>query len=92
MLVELGVAVLIDDTSMVTSTVPVFAARSSTTVPLLLLNLPRHVDTPPKWSASKLGYVWFGSSWYVSAAIALKDRPAASMPAAIIESLFKCFS
>jgi len=27
--------------------------------------LPRQTDSPPIWSASKLGYVCDGSSWYV---------------------------
>ncbi|SAL56431.1 hypothetical protein AWB64_06222 [Caballeronia sordidicola] len=34
--------------SMVASSVPFFASRSIVTVPLLLLNLPRHTEMPPK--------------------------------------------
>ena len=41
--------------SMVTSTVPVFAAVSSTTLPDVVFTLPRQIDRPPKWSASKAG-------------------------------------
>jgi hypothetical protein len=44
-----------DPTSMFTLTVPVLATRSITIVPEAELNLPRHVDRPPMWSASKLG-------------------------------------
>ena len=38
----------------VMSTLPVLAARSRVTVPLVFLNLPRHTEMP-MWSASKLG-------------------------------------
>jgi len=40
--------------SIAISTVPVPAARSIVTLPLVLLNRPRHIDMP-MWSASKLG-------------------------------------
>jgi hypothetical protein len=36
------------------STVPLFAARSSVTLPEVLVNLPRQTEMP-KWPASKLG-------------------------------------
>ncbi|KAF1040205.1 MAG: hypothetical protein GAK33_01205 [Burkholderia lata] len=79
--------------SVVTSTVPVFAARSSVTEPLDLSNLPRQTDTPPMWSASKLGYVWLGSNWYVTlSAKAENDSDAASAPAAIIQCFFNSLS
>ena len=48
---------------MVMSTVPVPASRSSTIVPEVLVNLPRQIESPPMWSVSKLGEVWFGSIW-----------------------------
>src|SRR5690242_5478481 len=48
--------------SMVTSTVPVFASRSSTMVPPDAVNMPRHTETPPKWSASKDGWVCLAST------------------------------
>ena len=41
--------------STVTSRDPDFAALSYTTFPEVLVNLPRHTDRPPMWSASKLG-------------------------------------
>ena len=41
--------------SMATSTVPAPAALSRTTVPELRLNIPRHFERPPMWSASKCG-------------------------------------
>src|SRR5471032_2060354 len=79
--------------SVVTSTAPVFAARSSVTVPCDLSNLPRQTDKPPMWSASKLGYVWSGSNWYVDAAAnAENENEAASAPAAIIRCFFKSIS
>ena len=53
--------------SIVTSTVPVPAALSSVILPDELLILPRQNDTP-MWSASKVGYVWFGSIVYVAGA------------------------
>ncbi|MNY79942.1 hypothetical protein D3C86_2207990 [compost metagenome] len=45
----------IDDGSILISTVPALAARSSVTTPVDLSNLPRQLDRPPMWSASKLG-------------------------------------
>ncbi|MNL75255.1 hypothetical protein D3C87_2010290 [compost metagenome] len=45
----------IEAASILTSTLPALAARSSVTTPLDLSNLPRQVDRPPMWSASKLG-------------------------------------
>ena len=34
---------------------PLPASRSSTIVPEVALNLPRQLDSPPIWSALKLG-------------------------------------
>jgi len=51
----------IDFMSIVTSTVPAFAALSNVILPAELLNLPRHTDMPPLWSASNDGYVCAGS-------------------------------
>ncbi len=45
----------IDAASTVTSTVPAPLSLSSTTVPEVVSNLPRQTDSPPMWSASKLG-------------------------------------
>ncbi len=60
-------------------------------MPLDRSNLPRHTDRPPKWSASKLGYVWLASNWYVAGAACAENdragggRPAAGCEVAIVE-------
>src|ERR1700675_1399125 len=50
-----GMPKLMELMSTVTSREPDFASLSYTTLPDVELNLPRHTDSPPKWSAAKLG-------------------------------------
>ena len=57
MLLELLVAEVDRVVSMVISTVPVPASLSSTTVPEVFVNLPRQIESPPRWSVSKAGKV-----------------------------------
>src|SRR5437764_10063343 len=69
--------------SIATSTVPSLLSRSRTTVPLVLLNLPRQTESPPLWSASKLGKVWLGSIVYLTGTAATAPTADASATKAV---------